>query len=109
MYSDSNGNHIIDASEVEEGVGVLNWDNEYDTDICQYLDDCDEEELSLIERSREWNREYLLQEFFDNNFETKIDWAKFNGNFSDLIYEYFNSEISIEEFYESEDVIINES
>jgi hypothetical protein len=100
VYNDCNGNHIIDASEVEEGVGVLEWDGDYDTDICQYLDECDEDELMLILNSSEYNNEDLISEYFNNNApELNIDWAKFDGNYEGLIYEYFNGEISIEEFY----------
>jgi hypothetical protein len=105
VYVTGDGNYIVSESDIENGIGVLNWDNDYDTDICQYITDCDEEELLLIANSNEWNHKDLLEEFFDKNCEIQINWSTFNGNYKDLIYEYFNSEIVIENFYNTEKTI----
>jgi len=47
-YSDLNGNEIITIKETKTNVGVLNFDNDYDTYICKRLSDCTEKELELI-------------------------------------------------------------
>lgn len=102
VYTDSNGNEIITVEQLESGVGTLDWDGEYDTDTCMLLSDCDESELILIANSNEWNKESLLQEFFDNNTDLVIDWSKFNGRYADLIDEYFNATVDVEEYYEED-------
>ena len=102
IYADCNGNEIISEKEVESGIGLLNWDYEYDTDECIFLSDCDESDLHLIIESNEWNNEYLIQEYFNESTDLEIDWDKFNGNYSTLIDEYFNfPNIDITEFYKA--------
>lgn len=105
VYVTGSGGELITVAEAETGVGIINWDGAYDTDICMHLEDADEEDLTLIANSNEWSKENLLKEYFDNHTDLKIDWAKFDGNFKNLVYEYFNfSTITIEDFYtESED------
>ena len=88
-YTDSNGNVIITVAEAETGIGVLCYDGDYDTDICKYLHECDEYDLLKIADSNEWNKEKLLKEYFDNHTDLKIDWSKFNDNYTGLIEEYF--------------------
>ena len=47
--TDQGGNIILEGrEEIESPVGVLYWDYDYDTDIAQYIEDCDEEEIDLI-------------------------------------------------------------
>ena len=100
VYTDCNGNQIITVTEVESGVGTLNWDYEYDTDKCIFLSDCDEEDLKLIATSDEWNKESLIEEFFNDFTDLKIDWARFNGEYATLIDDYFNfPEVNIEDYY----------
>jgi hypothetical protein len=55
MYVDSNGNELITVEEADTGVGCINYDNEYDTYICQYIDDCDINELLLIAEDGRWD------------------------------------------------------
>ena len=105
VYQDGSGNYIVSESDVENGIGVLNWDNDYDTDICQHITDCNEEELLLIANSNEWNHKDLLEEFFDKNCEIEINWSIFDGNYKDLIFEYFNGKVVIENFYDTEKTI----
>lgn len=100
-YNDHNGNLLISVKEAEIGVGSISWDGDFDTDNCIYLANCDESELMLILNSNEWGKEDLIKEFFDGK-DLKIDWSKFDGNYSALIYEYFNFEVNIEDFYTTE-------
>lgn len=103
IYTDCNGVQIITAAEVEAGTGTLNWDNEYDTDTCIYLSDCGKDELQMIADSGEWNKESLLQEYFDSETDLKIDWEKFNGDYTNLIDGYFDdTSFDITDFYEEE-------
>lgn len=61
-YTDLNGTVIVEADDVNALVGSLNFDNDYDTDYCCYLDECDENELRIIAESDYWNKEALLEE-----------------------------------------------
>lgn len=48
---DRGGNVILKGREnIENEVGYLNWDNDYDTDIVKYIEDCDDEEIDLLKR-----------------------------------------------------------
>lgn len=103
VYTDCRGNIIITVAEVETGVGTLNWDNDHDTDTCMLLSDCGEEELGLMLRSREWNRDNTIITFFDECTDLSVSWAKFNGDFAGLIAEYFTfSSVDINEYYSEE-------
>jgi hypothetical protein len=102
-HTNQNGGLLISVAEAETGVGRLEWDGSYDTDICQYLHDCDQDELLLIANSNEWNKENLLQEFFNNHTDLEIDWSKFNDDYVGLIEEYFGMlSVCIEEYYNEE-------
>ena len=104
VYTDCNGTQIITVAEVETGVGTLNWDYDYDTDTCMLLSDCSQGDLELILESKEYNNESLIQEYFDNNTDLKVDWKKFNGEYGNLIEGYFNDiSFDINEFYEEEE------
>jgi hypothetical protein len=103
-YADHNGRELISANDVESGVGIIDWDGDYDTDVCMLLSECSEAELIKIAASNEWNAHALLQEFFDTQTELKVDWKAFDGNFHDLIWEYFNGlTIDITEYYQLEE------
>ena len=46
---DDGSNIILQGREdIMSETGILEWDTIYDTDIVKYLEDCDDEELSLI-------------------------------------------------------------
>jgi hypothetical protein len=47
-YFDSNGNPIVSCEDVESGIFVLNFDNDYNTYYSKLLKDCTESELKLI-------------------------------------------------------------
>jgi hypothetical protein len=105
IYVNHNGEPLITKAEAETGIGSISWDGDYDTDTCHLLSDCDKAELQLIADSNEWNKNSLIQQYFDENTELVIDWAKFNGNYSELIAAHFDSDFEtgfteIEEFYE---------
>jgi hypothetical protein len=49
LLIDGGGNVILEGrANIESKTGVLDWDGEYDTDIVQYLSECDDDELRLI-------------------------------------------------------------
>lgn len=88
VYTDCNGSVMITEEELQSGVGTLEWDGDYDTDICCRLADCDENELRLIANDDHHGDELMI-EYFDN-LNLKIDWSIFNGNYEGLI-ELLNS------------------
>jgi hypothetical protein len=100
VHTDCNGTIIVEAEDFDSLVGSLNWDYEYDTDVCQYLEDCDENDLLMIANSRGYRNEDIIQEYFDKSTDLVIDWSRFNGEYADLIEEYFNSRsVDVTEFY----------
>ena len=100
-YADQNGDLLISEKELKTGVGQLEWDGDYDTDTCFMLNECDENDLKLIIESREWNKEYIIVEYFNECTDLVIDWSKFNGNYAGLIVDYFEfSNFDIQEYYE---------
>ena len=55
----------------------------------------------LINESREWNKENVLVEFFNECTDLVIDWKRFNGNYEDLITNYFSfPNFDLEDFYQ---------
>jgi len=99
-YADQNGNYLISEKEVNTGVGQLEWDTIYDCDNCFLLNDCDENDLKIILESREWNKEDVIVEFFNECTDLTVDWSRFNGDYEELINAYFNhSTFDIEELY----------
>ena len=104
-YFNSNGDKIISVEEAEQGLGRLNWDGSYDTDVCMLLSDCSESDLKIILRSEQYDKHELIQQYFDENTKIKIDWAKFDSDrYADLINDYFNfNGIDAEDFYTEEE------
>ena len=49
IITDENGN-IVSDDDPNGDVGVLNFDEEYDTTYCKYLQDCTDEEMELLKR-----------------------------------------------------------
>jgi hypothetical protein len=101
-YFDCNGSMKITVSEAAEGTGWLNWDNEYDTDVCKYLNDCDESELKIVFESDYWDKDSLIRQWFDSNTKLKIDWDKFNGDYLELLDSHYYSNLDIQDFYTEE-------
>lgn len=99
-YFDQNGNFLITEKEVNSGIGKLDWDGDYDTDVCMYLRDCGERELLAIFKSDEFNKEELIKEYFDECTDLNVDWKNFNRLFGDLITDYFQfSDCDINQYY----------
>ena len=99
-YADCNGGFLISVKDANTGVGSLDWDGDYDSDYCQYLSECNENELNLILESNEWNAIRLVEEFFNECTDLNVDWKRFQGNYDDLITVYFNfSAVDLDEFY----------
>lgn len=62
--TDLNGTIILDSEDYKKEVGYLEFDTIYDTDYCKYIEDCSDEELSLINESNEY-KSSKLEEFFN--------------------------------------------
>ncbi len=72
VYFDSNGNKIgLSEKEVEEGIGRIDEDGEYDTTYTRYIDDCTEEEISLILNSTDYKSAELRT--WLNDYYNKIE------------------------------------
>ena len=100
-YADQNGNFLIYVEDVKSGIGQLDWDGIYDTDICMTLSDCDMYDLNLVLDSNEWDKEETIKEYFDEHTELKVDWSKFDKDlFYSLILDFFNGYvIDVDEYY----------
>lgn len=102
-YTDCSGNTLISVKDAETGIGSINWDGDYDTDICCYLRDCDREDLLIIYKSNDYDKESLIKEYFNDCTDVNINWDKFNGDYSNLIDEYFGDAFDIKDFYNEEE------
>lgn len=65
FYTDASGNVIVEPDDMNNEVGRLNWDNQYDTDVACYLDECTDFELEEIATSGQWvspeAQEYIVK------------------------------------------------
>lgn len=67
---DLNGNIIVDAEDLNNEVGRLTFDGQYDSDYSCYLDECSENEFKIIYESsnyKSYELEYWMKENFINN------------------------------------------
>lgn len=62
IYMDSNGNEVLDAEYLNEGIGIIDLDGEYDTTICKYLSQCNDSELNLINLNTDYKTPELIEE-----------------------------------------------
>ena len=60
IYIDLNGNEI-GLSVDNDGTGIINRDNNYDTTYAKYLEDCNEDELYLIVNSNTYCSDETLE------------------------------------------------
>ena len=60
IYIDQNGNEIGLCVD-NDGTGIVNLDNDYDTTYSQYLEDCNEDELYLIVNSNRYCSDETLE------------------------------------------------
>ena len=51
IITDENGN-IVSDDDPNGDVGVLNFDEEYDTTYCKYLDDCSDIEIEVMNNQK---------------------------------------------------------
>lgn len=71
--TDQGGNIILEGrEEIESPVGVLYWDYDYDTDIAQYIEDCDEEEIDLIYNTLISGTEFVEKDVADYVCRKKV-------------------------------------
>lgn len=64
---DGGGNVILEGrANIESTTGILDWDGEYDTDIVQYLSECDDNEIDMIYQS------YLDDEYMDDELKDYV-------------------------------------
>jgi hypothetical protein len=63
IYITDTGNPVgLTVMEAETGIGKINIDHDYDTTYTKYLDEIDENELSCIKNTNEWNKDTLIEE-----------------------------------------------
>lgn len=59
---DGGGNTILEGREtIESPTGILEWDTDYDTDIVRNIEDCTEEEISILYKA------YTMGEILDDD------------------------------------------
>lgn len=64
---DGGGNVILEGrANIESTTGVLDWDGEYDTDIVQYLSECDDNEVDMIYQA------YLDDEYMEDELKDYV-------------------------------------
>ena len=60
---DCTGRHLLDGrSEMEARTGVLNFDEDYDTDVTRKLEDCDDKEWDALRRAYFTNERLFMSE-----------------------------------------------
>ena len=56
---DAGGNTAVTPEDYGQEVGVINYDYDYDTWVCQYIEDCNDSELMMIyEAAETWTDAY---------------------------------------------------
>ena len=69
---DGGSNVILEGrANIESTTGVLDWDGQYDTDIVQYLSDCDESELQILLKEYDYGTFFPYDEEFLHAFMEK--------------------------------------
>ena len=64
---DGGGNVILEGrANIESTTGILDWDGAYDTDIVQYLSECDDNEIDMIYQA------YLDDEYMDDELKDYV-------------------------------------
>lgn len=107
IYTSSGGNEVgLTVAQAETGIGSINIDHEYDTTYTKYIEDCDEQELKLIENSTEWNREIILADLARHlgYSDLQVKLLENFGNWAEvLIHDTPERYIQDFEVHESED------
>lgn len=89
---DSAGNIILEGREaIESETGILNWDNEYDTDIVKYIEDCTDEEFELIFKAYV-NEEMLYSKYEDEIYAYVLQWKGLH-KIEDVVFYKTNAKI----------------
>lgn len=60
FFADNMGNFLITLEDAKKEVGIIQWDENLDMDVCKFLSECNEKEIEAIEVSNEWNKKELL-------------------------------------------------
>lgn len=90
LYFDGGGNSTgLTQKNVNCGIGSIDIDGQYNTTYTIYLDECDKDELLLIINSNEWNKEELIQKYFEYHGYT-VDWLNFNDDYCGIIDDEFD-------------------
>lgn len=63
---DGNGRVLLSGEEIFAKTGVLNFDNDYDTDCTRVLEDCSEKEWDALRRALKTNERYLMSDGLKN-------------------------------------------
>jgi hypothetical protein len=74
FLTDQQGNEISNQS-INDLVGKLDFDSQYDTDYCNFIEDCDENELNVIAKSKEYKSPELIA--FLQNFNSAWHFDKY--------------------------------
>ena len=70
-FADGSGNEVSDTA-INAEVGYLNFDNDYDTDVAQYIEDCTEDEIEIIVNSNQF-KSFELISWLEKNTEYSFD------------------------------------
>lgn|GEM_PF-2486860 len=105
IYYDGGGNSTgLTQKEVDGGIGKINIDYDYNTTYTMFLDECDKDELLLIADSNEWNKQELIQKYFEY-YDYKVDWSKFNEDYEGIITDELDfRKVDFEEYVKEEEV-----
>ncbi len=72
FFVDGSGN-VVSEDDPNGLIGTLDFDRQFDTDYCKYIEDCDERELTLMATTNEY-KEPKIVAFLENfNTEWKFD------------------------------------
>ena len=72
FIADCNGNAVSDDN-INSLTGCLNWDNDYNTDYCQYIEECSEDELEIIAKDSNIWKSFELRNWMEENTEYRFD------------------------------------
>lgn len=67
---DGSGNEISD-NKINDEIGILNFDHDYDTTVSKYIEQCTNEEIELIKKSEIYKseeiNEYIKAHHYEDN------------------------------------------
>lgn len=70
--TDGNGNRVTD-DDINALTGTLNFDYQYDTDWCDYIENISDESLAIIANDTNHFKSHGLIDWLENNTEYRFD------------------------------------